>query len=50
MTRTRYGLLAGIAAAAFAAWRYRRDYVARGMSKAGDSGETIFSNSPVVNP
>jgi hypothetical protein len=42
----RYGLLAGIAGAAFAAWWWRRrDYVARGMSEAG-RGETIFSNAP----
>jgi len=44
MTR-RYGLLAGIAGAALAAWWWRRDSVARGMSAAG-RGETIFSNTP----
>jgi hypothetical protein len=45
MTR-KYGLLAGIAGAAFAAWWWRRrDYVARGMSDSG-RGETIFSNAP----
>ena len=50
MTKSRYGMLAGIAGAAFAAWWwYGRDSVARGMSNAG-RGETIFSNSPVVNP
>jgi hypothetical protein len=46
MTR-RYGLLAGIAGAAFAAWWFRRDYVVRGMSEAA-RGETIFSNAPRI--
>ena len=53
MTRSRYGMLAGIAGAAFAAWWWRRrgDWVARGMSDtSADRGETIFSNSPVANP
>ena len=53
MTRSRYGMLAGIAGAAFAAWWWRRrgDQVTRGMSQAGhDRGETIFSNSPAVYP
>lgn len=51
MTKSRYGMIAGIASAAFAAWWWRRraDWVARGMSEA-DRGETIFSNSPAVNP
>jgi hypothetical protein len=48
MTR-KYGLLAGIAGAAFAAWWLkRRDHVARGMSEAG-RGETIFTNAPIVS-
>ena len=55
MTRSRYGMLAGIAGAAFAAWWWRRrggsDYVARGMSEAGHNrGETIFTNTPATNP
>ena len=53
MTRSRYGMLAGIAGAIAAAWWWRRrmDGVARGMSDAGARhGETIFSNTPVVNP
>ena len=50
MTRSRYGMIAGIAGAALATWWWRRrDFVARGMSRA-ERGETIFSNSPVVNP
>ena len=47
MTR-KYGLLAGIAGAAFAAWWFKRDRVARGMSEAS-RGETIFSNAPIVS-
>jgi hypothetical protein len=46
-------MLAGIAGAAIMAWwwRHRTDAMARGMSDAGARhGETIFSNSPVVNP
>lgn len=53
MTRNRYGVLAGIAGALAAAWWWRRhmDGVARGMSQSGhERGETIFSNTPVVNP
>jgi hypothetical protein len=50
MTKSRYGLLAGIAGAAFATWWYRRtDWVARKMSSSSsDRGETIFSNTPVT--
>ena len=49
MTRSRYGMFAGIAGAALAAWWWRRrgDWVARGMSHA-DRGETIFSNAPLA--
>ena len=52
MTRSRYGMLAGIASAALATWWWRRrsDWVARGMSQGAERGETIFSNAPVVNP
>jgi hypothetical protein len=52
MTKSRYGLLAGIAGAAFAAWwwRGRADWVARRMnSTASSHGETIYSNSPVTD-
>ena len=48
MTRARYGLLAGIAGAAFAAWYWRghrRNNVAAGGAR--DRGEVIFSNTPV---
>jgi hypothetical protein len=52
MTRSRYGILAGIAGALAAAWwwRNRMDAIARGMSEERERGETIFTNSPVVNP
>jgi hypothetical protein len=45
MTRSRYGLLAGIAGAALAAWYWRR----RGShsNPAANKGEVIFSNTPV---
>ena len=46
MTRSRYGLLAGIAGAALAAWYWRR----RGQTSAsGDKGEVIFSNTPIAS-
>jgi len=49
MTRSRYGLLAGFAGAALAAWWWRRsDLIARRMSEAPDRGETIFSNTPLA--
>ena len=55
MTKKRYGMLAGIAGAAFAAWWYkRRDSIARRMSQSaqsgGNHGEVIFRNSPVATP
>ncbi len=46
MTRNRYGLIAGIAGAALAAWYWRGRY--RSQEPVGsDRGETIFSNTPV---
>jgi len=51
MNRKHYGFIAGIASAMAAAWWWsRRDAVAQGMSDAShERGETIFSNSPVVD-
>ncbi len=52
MTKSRYGLLAGLAGAAFAAWWWhgRTDWVARKMSSASSNhGHTIYRNSPVTN-
>lgn len=47
MTRSRYGLLAGIAGPAFAAWWWRGRTPAPVMrAHAHDRGETIFSNTP----
>jgi len=47
MTRSRYGMLAGIAGAAFAAWWWRGRSAARQMvSAAPDRGEVIFRNTP----
>jgi hypothetical protein len=46
MTRSRYGLLAGIAGAALAAWYWRGRH--RGPETlSSDKGETIFRNTPV---
>jgi hypothetical protein len=47
MTRSRMGVLFGIAGAALATWWWtRRDGMVRQMSQ--DRGEVIFRNSPVV--
>jgi len=45
MTRSRFGMIAGIAGAAFAAWWWRR----RGAQPAWNAskGEVIFHNHPV---
>jgi hypothetical protein len=52
MTKTRYGMLAGIAGAAFAAWWYSRRESARRMSQSAqrgfDHGEVIFRNTPMA--
>lgn len=46
MTRGRYGLLAGIAGAALAAWYWRGRH--RGQEAPGlERGETFFRNTPV---
>jgi len=52
MTKKRYGMLAGIAGAAFAAWwMRRRDSMARQMGQySREQGEVIFRNSPVAAP
>jgi hypothetical protein len=47
MTRSRYGMIAGIAGAAFAAWWWNRQRTA-GRASAGRKGEVIFHNHPVV--
>lgn len=45
MTRSRYGMLAAIAGAAFAAWWSRRP-VTPHITQAHPRGETIFHNNP----
>ena len=47
MTRSRYGMLAGIAGAAVAAWWWRRRGAGGRMSGAFDRGEVIYRNTPV---
>jgi hypothetical protein len=52
MNRSRYGMLAGIAGAAFATWWLRKRRMAgrsSWMSEA-ERGEVIFSNAPVAEP
>ncbi len=49
MTRQRYGMLAGIAGAAFAAWWYRRREAAARRTFQADDGEVIFSNAPIAS-
>lgn len=48
MTKKRYGLIAGIAGAAFATWWMRRRRSVRGLSQMSqDRGDVIYSNSPI---
>ena len=47
MTRSRYGLLAGIASAALAAWYWRSRKGSQTRSPGNDNGEVIFRNTPV---
>ena len=46
MTRSRYGMLAGIAGAAFAAWWWRGRAATRRMVGAYDRGDVIYRNTP----
>lgn len=48
MTKSRYGMIAGIAGAAFAAWWWRRRGAgARQVTAGTEKGEVIFNNHPV---
>ena len=47
MTRNRYGLLAGIAGAALAAWYWRSRRGGQYGQTAVEKGEVIFRNTPV---
>ena len=46
MTRSRYGLLAGLAGAAFAAWWWRRRGAGHATTVKDTYGETIYRNTP----
>jgi hypothetical protein len=47
ITRSRYGILAGIASAAFATWWWRRRASRRHAGMEHDTyGETIYRNTP----
>lgn len=50
MTKSRFGLIAGFAGAAFAAWWLQQRYSSAPapVSHAHERGEVIFSNAPVV--
>ena len=47
MTRNRYGLLAGIAGAALAAWYWRNRRGGQQAQLSSEKGEVIFRNTPV---
>jgi cyanate permease len=50
MTKSRVGMLAGIAGAAFAAWWWQqRSGSSAESTTAHERGEVIFSNAPVVD-
>ena len=46
MTKSRYGMLAGIAGAAMAAWWWRGRNAARRVDTRASRGETMFRNTP----
>jgi hypothetical protein len=47
MTKSRYGMIAGIAGAAFAAWWWRRRQNGRPTpNEASNTGEVIYRNTP----
>ena len=47
MTKSRYGMIAGLAGAAFAAWWWRRRQTARAnLSGASNAGQVIYRNTP----
>jgi hypothetical protein len=49
MRRSRFGLLAGIAGAAFATWLLRRRRMSDSAASIADRGEVIYSNTPVAS-
>jgi hypothetical protein len=49
MTRSRYGMIAGIAGAALAAWWWNRNRGAAARNTMGGRGEVIFHNHPVAS-
>ena len=50
MTKSRYGFIAGIAGAAFAAWWYRRSHRSQAHHHPHERGEVIFRNTPEPAP
>ena len=47
MTRSRYGMIAGIAGAALAAWWWNRNRGTAARRATGGRGEVIFDNHPI---
>jgi hypothetical protein len=47
MTKQRYGVIAGIAGAALAAWWWNRHRSAAARRITGGKGEVIFHNHPI---
>ena len=52
MTKKHYGLIAGLAGAAFAAWKYfgRRGTAAEQMADHSSRGEVVYRNDPSMYP
>ena len=49
MTRSRFGILAGIAGAALATWWFRnRQMSSMGSTTGHEKGEVIFTNTPIA--
>jgi hypothetical protein len=46
MTKSRYGMIAGLAGAAFATWWFRRRQAGRANLSAANAGEVIYRNTP----
>ena len=49
MTRSRYGLIVGVAGAAFAAWWWRSRHNQDFQTPSQLKSEVIFSNTPVAS-
>ena len=50
MTKKQYGLIAGLAGAAFAAWKYFRRRDTREPMPVNNRGDVIYRNDPAMFP